>query len=123
MNTPIDQPSETMWCIVSNNTDSVVDSCNKLHLTNGAISKLKGVIASVCASCSMIVSHSVDSSCCKSTILIFIVASGLITCIALPSCSEKLVRSTSWRQTISDNACCRALISKFPLTRNAPGIL
>ena len=112
-----------MWCIVTSRTCSAASSCISRTRHNGPVLRLNGRLASSSASRRASGSRSAAGNESRSTVVTVARLSDRTTCATVPSIRRNVVRSTSWRRTISWRARSSAVTSSCPETRSAEAML
>ncbi|CAM4039364.1 hypothetical protein COSO111634_31795 [Corallococcus soli] len=119
----MDQPSETMWCIVTSSTCSDCVSRSSRARSSGPRARSKGRRASSSARRRAATSRSFAGSVPSSSTGSGNALAGAMTCTGVPAWVVKVVRSASWRRTSSVKARSRAVTSSAPCSRIAAGML
>ncbi len=122
---PNDQPSETMWCMSSRSACSSWPSFSRPARNSGPRARSNGCLslrirrlrsASRTGLASMGSAERSTTGRCQEP-------AGEITWTGSPSTSANVVRSDSWRRTISAKAASRAGLSRAPRNRAGAGML
>ena len=119
----MDQPSQTMWCMVRSKMWFSSDTLNKTSRNSGPRARSNGRPASSRASIIALPSFSSSLNCVRSTISTLLGTDASTIPKTPSSCSAKMVRRHSCLRMISVRQDSRAAGFSNPSTRTAPGML